>query len=134
MFSFLSRFIESIFDSCLVTLRLAFESVMESNIYRIERIYKIKRISFLPENLFKSKFICDPIGNNPCCVTFITESYSIFFSSLHNREVYLHPKIQLESFVSFDQLLANTINRLISLVLIYRCSDISNISTLEKRG
>lgn len=104
---------------------------MELNIYRIERIYKIKRISF-PRKTSSNR-----------------NSYVIQWerSMLHYWVIFnfLFPKRDLSllnkkfnSNLSFTRSPRSrskrpTLNRLISPALIYRCSDISNISTLEAR-
>lgn len=106
---------------------------MELNIYRIERIYKIKRISF-------------PRKTSSNRNSYVVQLRTIYVAlpshiqlSLPYKSRDLSPlNKKINSNLSFTRSPRSrskrpTLNRLISPALIYRCSDISNISTLEAR-
>lgn len=106
---------------------------MELNIYRIERIYKIKRISF-------------PRKTSSNRNSYVIQLRTIYVAlpshiqlSLPYKSRDLSPlNKKINSNLSFTRSPRSrskrpTLNRLISPALIYRCSDISNISTLEAR-
>lgn len=104
---------------------------MELNIYQIERIYKIKRISFP----WKTS------SNRNSYVVQLRTIYVALPSHIQLSLPYksrdlspLNKKFNSNlSFTRSPRSRSKRLNRLISPVLIYRCSDISNISALEAR-